>query len=195
MPNDDKRQRILAAATAVFAERDFHRVQVSEVATRAKVGKGTVYLYFPTKDDLHRVALEGSLQQLAADLEQAAIADAPVEGVLRDMVLAILRFFWKRQHLLTIVQRYEQQARRGVRGRQHRALLAVEGVLARHRLGGSGPTRHLSAAFLLGLARAGILEHGAGDRPEQVAARIVDVFLNGLRGSRARVVRGQRGAA
>jgi AcrR family transcriptional regulator len=195
MPNDDKRQRILAAATAVFAERDFHRVQVSEVATRAKVGKGTVYLYFPTKDDLHRVALEGSLQQLAADLEQAAIADAPVEGVLRDMVLAILRFFWKRQHLLTIVQRYEQQARRGVRGRRHRALLAVEGVLARHRLGGAGPARHLAAAFLLGLARAGILEHGASDRPEQVAARIVDVFLNGLRGGRARVVRGQRGAA
>jgi len=194
VPNDDKRQRILAAATAVFAERDFHRVQVSEVATRAKVGKGTVYLYFPTKDDLHRVALEGSLQQLAADLEAAAAADAPVESVLRDMVLAILRFFWKRQHLLTIVQRYEQQARRGVGGRRHRALLAVDGVLARHRLGGSGAARRLSAAFLLGLARAGILEHGSSDRPEQVASRIVDVFLNGLRG-RTRAARGQRGAA
>jgi AcrR family transcriptional regulator len=202
MPNDEKRQRILAAATAVFAERDFHRVQVSEVATRAKVGKGTVYLYFPTKDDLHKVALEGSLQQLATDLEQAAAADAPVEGALRDMVLTILRFFWKRQHLLTIVQRYEQQARRGVRGRQHRALLAVEGVLARHRLGGAGPGRPPAAALLLGLARAGILEHGSGDRPEQVATRIVDVFLHGLRprvvsGARGRTrsVRGQRGAA
>src|SRR2546422_3777513 len=32
--HDDKRQRILAAATAVFAERDFHRVLVSEVASR-----------------------------------------------------------------------------------------------------------------------------------------------------------------
>lgn len=194
MPNDDKRQRILAAATAVFAERDFHRVQVSEVATRAKVGKGTVYLYFPTKDDLHRVALEGSLQRLATDVEQAAAAAAPVETVLRDVVLTILRFFWKRQHLLTIVQRYEQRARRNARGRGHRALTAVEQVLARHRLGGVGPSRHLAASFLLGLARAGILEHGASDRPEQVAGRIVDVYLNGLRG-RARGARGQRGAA
>src|SRR5207244_572865 len=63
--HDDKRQRILAAATAVFAERDFHRVLVSEVASRAGVGKGTVYLYFPTKDHLHRVALEASLERLA----------------------------------------------------------------------------------------------------------------------------------
>ena len=79
MPRDDKRQRILAAATAVFAERDFHRVQVSDVATRAGVGKGTVYLYFPTKDDLHRVALQASLEQLAVDVETAAGAGGPVE--------------------------------------------------------------------------------------------------------------------
>src|SRR5262245_5393350 len=70
MPHDDKRQRILAAATAVFAERDFHRVQVSEVASRAGVGKGTVYLYFPTKDALHRVALQARLDGLAAEVDR-----------------------------------------------------------------------------------------------------------------------------
>ena len=83
MPHDDKRQRILAAATAVFAERDFHRVQVSDVATRAGVGKGTVYLYFPTKDDLHRAALEASLERLAADVEAAVAARAARRGDAR----------------------------------------------------------------------------------------------------------------
>ena len=109
MSNHDKRQRILSAATTVFAERDFHRVLVSEVASRAGVGKGTVYLYFPTKDDLHRAALEGSLERLAAEVERAAEADAPVEALLRDIVLSILRFFWRRHHLLTLVQRYERR--------------------------------------------------------------------------------------
>src|SRR5439155_966899 len=97
--HDDKRQRILAAATAVFAERDFHRVLVSEVATRAGVGKGTVYLYFPTKDRLHRVALEASLERVAGEVERAAEADAPAEVVLREIVVSILRFFWRRPHL------------------------------------------------------------------------------------------------
>ena len=68
----DKRDRILAAATAVFSERDFHQVLVSEVAERAGVGKGTVYLYFPTKDHLHRGALEASLERLADEVQVRA---------------------------------------------------------------------------------------------------------------------------
>src|SRR5262245_64581693 len=153
MRRNDKRQRILDAATAVFAERDFHRVQVSEVASRAGVGKGTVYLYFPTKDDLHRVALQASLERLAADVETAASAAGPVDETLEAIVLGILRFFWRRQHLLTLVQRYEQRRPRRAGARGHRALIAVEQVLARSRLGGPNGARHLAAAFLFGMAR------------------------------------------
>jgi len=193
MAHDDKRQRILAAATAVFAERDFHEVRVDEVATRAGVGKGTLYLYFPTKDDLQQGALRGSLERLAAEVETAAAAEAPVDAVLRDMVVSILRFFWRRPHLLTLVQRFEQRAPRRSRERRRRVLGAIAGVLARHRLGGNGAARPLAAAFLLGLARAAILEHAPGDRPETAAARVVQCYLHGigaLTGSRR-----QRGAA
>jgi AcrR family transcriptional regulator len=187
MRNDDKRQRILAAATCVFAERDFHRVQVSEVASRAGVGKGTVYLYFPTKDQLHRVALEGSLERLAGEVERAAESAAPPAEALRAIVLSILRFFWRRQHLLTLVQRFERAQR--ARDRRGRVLQAVERLLARHRLAGGPGTRHLTAAFLLGMARAAILEHGPGDRPEAVAARVVDVYLSGIATRRQRRTR------
>ena len=160
-----KRDRILAAATAVFAERDFHQVHVSEVASRAGVGKGTVYLYFPTKDDLHRGALEASLERLAAEVEE--------------IVLRILRFFWRRPHLLTLVQRYEQRYQRAARERRQRVRQAIERVLVRHRLA-RGALRGLAAAFLLGLARAAILEHRAEDRPELYAARVVRLYLQGL---------------
>jgi len=180
MPKDAKRERILAAATAVFAEHDFHRVQVSHVATRAGVGKGTVYLYFPSKDDLHQAALEASLERLATGVEQAAAADAPADAVLREIVLRVMRFFWKRQHLLTLVQRYERRGGRGQRDRRHRVLRAVDEVLGRHRLGAGGSARHLDAAFLLGLARAAILEHATAERPEIVATRVVQLYLHGL---------------
>ena len=198
MRNDDKRQRILAAATAVFAERDFHQVQVSDVATRAGVGKGTVYLYFPTKDDLHRVALEASLARIREDIEQAAATDAPTDAVLRAIVLVLLRFFWRRQHLLTLIQRYETRGAAGSE-RRLRVLRAIEQVLSRARIGGAPAARRLAAACLLGLARAAILEHAAEDRPESAAAQVVSLYLNGLRGRagrpRPRAVRRQRGAA
>jgi AcrR family transcriptional regulator len=185
MRGDDKRRRILAAATAVFEKRDFHQVLVSEVASRARVGKGTVYLYFPTKDDLHRGALEASLERVALEVEAAAEADAPAGEVLRQIVVVILRFFWRRPHLLTLVQRYERRGPRRGTERRQRVMRAVGRVLARHRIGGGASGRRLAVAFLLGLARAGILEHGAADRPEAVAARIVDLYLHGI-GSAAR---------
>jgi AcrR family transcriptional regulator len=183
MSDDHKRQRILDAATAVFAERDFHRVLVSEVAARAGVGKGTVYLYFPTKDDLHRAALEGSLQRLADEIEERAASDAAVDRVLQDVVGAILGFFWRRPHLLTLVQRYEQQQGRRAVERRQRGRRAIAGVLGRHRLGGTGAAREMAVAFLLGLSRAAILEHGTHDRPETVAARVVRLFLHGVAGA------------
>jgi AcrR family transcriptional regulator len=187
---DDKRRRILDAATTVFAERDFHRVLVSEVASRAGVGKGTVYLYFPTKDHLRDAALRGSLERLGDEVKDAAGENAPVEVVLRKIVLSILRFFWQRTDLLTLVQRYEKQAGRPGRERRRRVLQAIEGVMARHRLGGTAG-RQLTAAFLLGLSRAAILEHAPGDRPETAAARVVDVFLHGVAG-RARATNGRQ---
>ena len=154
MARDDKRGALLTAAAAVFAERDFHQVQVSDVAERAGVGKGTVYLYFPTKDDLHAAALEASLDGIRLEVEAAVSADTPVEVTLRQIVLAVLRFFWKRQHLLTVIQHYEhgKNGRRAYLRRQ-RVVRAVEGVLAR--TASAAPSGAPSAAaFLLGMGRA-----------------------------------------
>jgi len=50
--NSEKRERILAAALKVFAQRGFYNAKVSEVAREAQVADGTIYLYFKNKDDL-----------------------------------------------------------------------------------------------------------------------------------------------
>lgn len=47
-----KYERILDSAARVFAEKGFHRARISDVAKRAGVADGTVYLYFQNKDDL-----------------------------------------------------------------------------------------------------------------------------------------------
>lgn len=48
----EKRPLILKAATEVFSERGFAAVTVAEIADRAGIGKGTVYEYFSSKDEL-----------------------------------------------------------------------------------------------------------------------------------------------
>lgn len=48
----EKRPVILRAATEVFAEQGFAAVTVAEIAERAGIGKGTVYEYFSSKEEL-----------------------------------------------------------------------------------------------------------------------------------------------
>jgi AcrR family transcriptional regulator len=48
----EKRDAILAAALELFAERGFHGTSVPEIAERARVGAGTIYRYFPSKEAL-----------------------------------------------------------------------------------------------------------------------------------------------
>jgi len=50
--SDDKRQRILQAAAKVFARKGYHGARVSEIARRADVADGTIYLYFRNKEDI-----------------------------------------------------------------------------------------------------------------------------------------------
>jgi TetR/AcrR family transcriptional regulator, fatty acid metabolism regulator protein len=50
--SDDKRRRILRAAVKVFARSGYHRAKVAEIARRADVADGTIYLYFRNKEDI-----------------------------------------------------------------------------------------------------------------------------------------------
>ncbi len=50
--DEEKRERILKAAIALFAARGFENASVADIANEADVAKGTVYLYFPSKDAL-----------------------------------------------------------------------------------------------------------------------------------------------
>lgn len=74
----DKYQRILDAAIAVIAEKGFHNSRVAEIAQRADVASGTVYLYFKSKEQILMAALDGAFQSFfrRAQNEIAGSSDA-----------------------------------------------------------------------------------------------------------------------
>jgi TetR/AcrR family fatty acid metabolism transcriptional regulator len=55
--NAEKYQRILDAAVAVFADKGFFNSRISDIADRAGVADGTVYLYFKNKEEILRTAI------------------------------------------------------------------------------------------------------------------------------------------
>lgn len=62
---------MLDAALAVFSEKGFAATKVEEVAQRAGVSKGTIYLYFPSKDAL----MEGIVRRTVAPIAEHALPD------------------------------------------------------------------------------------------------------------------------
>jgi len=72
----DRPGEIVAAALAVFAEKGFAAARLEEIAARAGVSKGALYLYFATKQDLFRAVVE---QAIAPNMEvvRAMIAAHP----------------------------------------------------------------------------------------------------------------------
>jgi AcrR family transcriptional regulator len=60
-----KIQRIIDAAAKLFAERHYHEVRMDDIAAKARVAKGTIYLHFKDKDDLYRALTLDNLRKLS----------------------------------------------------------------------------------------------------------------------------------
>jgi AcrR family transcriptional regulator len=69
-PPSAKRDHLLDAGRAVFSEFGFYSATVDQIAERAGVAKGTVYLYFRSKQDLYFAIVEHDLEELHAETVQ-----------------------------------------------------------------------------------------------------------------------------
>lgn len=77
-----RHQQIADAAIAVFAEKGFHQARVSDIASRAGVADGTIYLYFRNKEDILLSIFEEKMDELIAGLRTALEGiDDPVERI------------------------------------------------------------------------------------------------------------------
>lgn len=79
----DRPDEILAAALEVFAERGFAAARVEEVARKAGVSKGAVYLYFETKEELFRAVVTQSIAPNLHQVAGLAAIEAPFESTVR----------------------------------------------------------------------------------------------------------------
>ncbi|HWR09317.1 TetR/AcrR family transcriptional regulator [Sporomusa sp.] len=74
-----KRQQILDAAYTVFSRKGYHRATVDEIIALADTGKGTVYNYFVSKEQLFYTLIKERSAKFEAELDMiAALAELPL---------------------------------------------------------------------------------------------------------------------
>ncbi|MBX3024879.1 TetR/AcrR family transcriptional regulator [bacterium] len=91
------RERILAAALDVFAERGFDGARVREIAERAEANLGLLTYYFTDKEQLWQAAVDSAFAELAAELGAVLATDggdddvAELERIVRHFVRFVAR--------------------------------------------------------------------------------------------------------
>jgi len=83
---DERRAAILAAALDEFAARGFAATRLDDVARRAGVAKGTIYLHFRDKESLFQELVRSMLSPLVGTIEAAALRDLPIRAVVETIV-------------------------------------------------------------------------------------------------------------
>ncbi|WP_180901100.1 TetR/AcrR family transcriptional regulator [Martelella soudanensis] len=95
MPPEERKRLILDAALIVFVEKGFASARIEDIARRAGVGKGTVYLHFPDKESLFRAlvsadlgpVIEGARQLVfGSDMPSRALLDALYAKLEQDVL-------------------------------------------------------------------------------------------------------------
>ena len=86
-----RREAILAAALEEFAARGFEGARLDDVAKRAGVAKGTIYLHFRDKETLFQELIRSTLTPIVAMIEAAGKTDMPLRAVFDHLAGAFVR--------------------------------------------------------------------------------------------------------
>jgi AcrR family transcriptional regulator len=84
---------LLEAARRVFAKKGFHAATVEEIAAAAGVAKGTVYLYYRSKQDVYWAALEHGITELHNEIQNRLAAEETPENKVRAFIEIKIRYF------------------------------------------------------------------------------------------------------
>lgn len=189
MQERGKRERILEAAQVVFARKGYYQAKMEEIADLAEVGKGTVYEYFASKQELYKEMFKMLLSQYTGHVVAENAERLTVEARVRYLIEMHLRYMLENwQHMPTNF---------GDMGGMDEELLSwmydlrkesiermttmFEQGIARGELKEIDP--ELGANLLAGLLRGitiPLMMEGAYNEPSKVAAEVTDMLFHGM---------------
>jgi AcrR family transcriptional regulator len=101
----ERRDAILAAALDEFSARGFAATRLDDVAKRAGVAKGTIYLYFADKEALFQELIRAELSPVVGGLIQVSHTDIPIRQFVHHLVDVFARevFETRRKDVIRLV--------------------------------------------------------------------------------------------
>lgn len=89
---EERRKQILESALIVFSQKGFHASNVSDIAARVGVSKGTIYWYFSSKEELFDAAIRAYLEDFGAEMAAVLENDGTASEKLRALAHSMDEF-------------------------------------------------------------------------------------------------------
>lgn len=90
---ENRPQELLDAALMLFVEKGFAATRAEEVAQQAGVSKGTLYLYYPSKEELFKAVVRHNVVSLIAEGQQMV---DQFEGSSAELLVCLMQTWWER---------------------------------------------------------------------------------------------------
>ncbi|MBD5547033.1 MAG: TetR/AcrR family transcriptional regulator [Lachnospiraceae bacterium] len=95
--NDEKKQTIITAGLSEFADYGFENSSTNRIVKKAGISKGSLFKYFPTKEDFYFYILDKITAELISGLKERANT-LPTELCQRIIAYSVLEFSWYIQY-------------------------------------------------------------------------------------------------
>jgi len=106
--------KILEAAESIFAEKGFYLTTVEEIAQKADLGKGTIYLHFENKRGLFLSVIERKLDILLKKIERGIKKGKSPAEKIRLATEIHLKFLEKNRNFFKIIHIFSNQFKKGM---------------------------------------------------------------------------------
>ncbi|WP_462269480.1 TetR/AcrR family transcriptional regulator [Desulfobacter sp.] len=185
-----KYHKILNSAGAVFAEHGFYKATISQIAARAGVADGTLYLYFKNKDDILYQYLSFKTDVVFKKMNAAVAKGTDAESKLRNLIRCHLEEFQRDQNMAIIFQsevRYLRDIASQIKNISKMYLDLLSDIIEQGQIDGSmrqdlfvGLVKRFILGAVEGVISTWVSAHGRYDLGT-MADPLVDLFMTGVR--------------
>ena len=102
-----RKEDIMRAAANLFSKKSYHDVTMDQIAEQVGVAKGTIYLYFESKENLYLGILEHTHETIESILVKEIEKNAPAPQKLKKVLTLIFQFYFENMDVLRILTRDE----------------------------------------------------------------------------------------
>jgi AcrR family transcriptional regulator len=127
-----RRSEILVAAMKVFGDKGFEAARMEEIAKVARLAKGTVYFYYPSKDAIYQAAVQEAFAKLNA-LTEAHVQDGASLAAKLTVFVRVRLAYWDEQpslYLMILAWSHDIQHRKSKIDLQRGTVAYLQGIFS-----------------------------------------------------------------